>query len=129
MVEDPVDLKVNLQKEFSIVDSVHLQIALAPPSDQHIIELSFNGRRHTLTEFPILDMPKPKGNWRLEASIFGIGGDEQAVPRIDSLVVFPYGGGLHGAVSGTSGEITLGTPGTGKSESIPLLIFWSEKIK
>ena len=122
------DLKVSydLGKEMASLDSVSLQISLNPPSDQHIIELSFNGRRHTLLEFPIWGMAKPKGEWLLQAGIFGISDDEQKKPKIDSIVVFPYGGGTHAVVKGAKGRLILGSVNSEPGETIPLLIFWSE---
>jgi len=122
------DLKVSydLGKEMASLDSVSLQISLNPPSDQHIIELSFNGRRHTLLEFPIWGMAKPKGEWLLQAGIFSISDDEQKKPKIDSIVVFPYGGGTHAAIKGTRGRLLLGSVNGEPGETVPLLIFWSE---
>ena len=108
-------------------DSVNMQIALSPPSNEHIIELAFNGRRNTLTEFPVLNMVKPKGEWLLEAGIFGLGKKEAGTPRIDSLVTFPHGGGPHAVIPGSSGRMKLGTVGKSGTESVPLLIFWSLK--
>ncbi|MEW5925145.1 MAG: hypothetical protein AB1746_14270, partial [Candidatus Zixiibacteriota bacterium] len=124
--DSDMKLSFDLSKVVPISDSVSMQISLNPPSDQHIIELSFNGRRHTLLEFPVWNMMKPKGEWLIEAGIFGITQDKQKKPKIDSLVVFPYGGGTHAVINGTRGRVALGSAQGGKVESVPLLIFWSE---
>ncbi|PKK85000.1 MAG: hypothetical protein CVT49_00215 [candidate division Zixibacteria bacterium HGW-Zixibacteria-1] len=126
ITDSNMKLSFDLGKEISLSDSVSMQISLNPPSDQHIIELSFNGRRHTLLEFPVWSMMKPRGEWQVEAGIFGISQDKQKKPRIDSVVVFPYGGGTHAAIKGARGKLVLGSAGGGKVESVPLLIFWSE---
>lgn len=126
ITDSDMRLTFDLSKVAATSDSVSMQISLNPPSDQHIIELSFNGRRHTLLEFPVWNMMKPKGEWLIEAGIFGITQDNQKKPKIDSLVVFPYGGGSHAVINGTRGRIVLGSAQGGKIESVPLLIFWSE---
>nr|MBN2276481.1 protein kinase [candidate division Zixibacteria bacterium] len=120
-------LAIDLSREYAGTDSVSLQIALAPPSDKHVVELSFNGRRHMLTEFPVLNLIKLQGWWNLNSSIFAIGADKKGEPRIDSLVVFPYGSGPHGATKGPSGRIKLGSTGGSGMATVPLVIFWSEK--
>jgi len=116
----------DLGAEMPSIDSVSLQISLNPPSDEHIIELSFNGRRHTLLEFPVWNMMKPGGEWLLEAGIFSIAKDESKNAKIDSLVVYPYGGGNHAVIRGDRGRIRLGSKAGGPAETVPLLIFWSE---
>jgi len=124
---DPNPVTVDLTKQFKTTDSVSLQIALAPPSNNHMVELAFNGRRHMLTELPVLSMFKLQGWWNLESSIFSVAADNNATPHIDSLVIFPYGGGPHYATKGPSGRIKLGSSDNSGTAVVPLVIFWSEK--
>jgi len=126
VVDSDRKVSIDLSREMPRLDSVSMQISLNPPSDQHIIELSFNGRRHTLLEFPVWSMMKPQGEWLVEAGIIGISKDESKNPIIDSVVVYPYGGGRHAAIKGTKGKIILGSSAGEQVESVPLLIFWSE---
>jgi serine/threonine protein kinase len=120
------ELSINLQDEFNLPDSANLQISLSPPSDQYIVELSLNGKRHTLLEFPVFNMVKPKGDWRIEANALPLS-SEAGTARIDSMVVYPYGGAGRETVRGARGLITLGTAGGGRMEAVPLLIYWSKQ--
>jgi len=124
--DEPVTVNTDLDREFVSADSVSLQISLSPPSDEHMIELAFNGRRYSLMNFPVLDLIKLKGRWRIGASIFPM--NQDLLPaRIDSLVIYPYGGGVRNVIIGLTGDINLGSPNGRKMESIPLLIYWSEE--
>jgi serine/threonine protein kinase len=119
------ELRINLDREFSLADSVSLQISLLPPSDQHWLSLSFNGRGHTLMDFPNLGLQKPKGPWQIEAEILDLSGGEGGKPKIDSLVANPYGGAKRAVITGHKGRLLLGASGQPGLENIPLLIFWS----
>ncbi len=117
-------IEINLEDEFEATAWANLQLSLSPPSDEHAIDLNFNGKGHTLLEFPVLDLKKRKGSWLLEAAIYDVS-VEGKKPRIDSLVTFPYGGGEHSVVKGNRGEINLGSKNW-NDETVPFLIFWSE---
>jgi len=117
---------IDLATETASPDSVNLQISLSPPSDQLMVDFGLNGRHHTLTEFPVFDLTRLKGPWRLEAEIMTLD-PSLGTPRIDSLVTFPYGGGNRAAIHGASGIIPLGERGGPAMETVPVLIYWSKQ--
>ncbi|UCD94408.1 MAG: protein kinase [Candidatus Zixiibacteriota bacterium] len=125
--EEQDGLRIDLGREFSLADSVSLQISLLPASDQHWLALSFNGRGHTLMDFPNLGLQKPKGPWQIEAEILDLSGGEGGKPRIDSLIANPYGGETRAVITGHSGKLTLGAADQPGLENVPLLIFWSKE--
>ncbi|MFH2036786.1 MAG: serine/threonine-protein kinase [Candidatus Zixiibacteriota bacterium] len=116
---------IDLAKEYLANAKATLQIAMSPPSENHFVDLSFNGKSNTLTSFPVFDIVKLKGNWLLEASIIDVSGDNSKAPRIDSIVTYPYGGGQYSSMKGDRGEIILGSKDW-NDETVPFLIYWSE---
>jgi serine/threonine protein kinase len=116
----------NLEEEYVSTASADLQIALLPLSNDHVVELAFNGKRNTLLEFPVFDFKKPKGRWLVEASIYAVGGGGQGVPQIDSLVSIVDSESSQSKISGDHGEISLGSTGY-QDETVKFFIYWSEK--
>jgi serine/threonine protein kinase len=120
-----IDLSLKLADKFPVIDTIELQLALSPPSENNMLELSMNGRTQTITRFPVLRQKQAAGEWEVGLKIVsaGTGGSPQAM--VDSCVIFPYGGGQRQMIKGGSGIIRFARPASGKS--IPMVIYWKEK--
>ncbi len=118
---------IDMDEAFAINDTVSLQIALTPPSSDHMVDLAFNGKGKILSSFPSMDVIKLKGRWKLKAEIIDVSG-KGGQPKIDSVVVFPYGDAdIREVLKKTEGIIKLGTETGSNMESVPMLIYWSER--
>jgi predicted Ser/Thr protein kinase len=126
VARQPRSVRINLEFENTVADSVNLQVGLSPPSDDHIVELALNKKRHTLTKFPVWDIRRLKGDWQTEVNIFSLN-RERGTPKIDSVVAHPHEAGSRRVIKGSRGIMKLGSTGGQKVESVPVLIFWSEK--
>ena len=120
------DLTVDLINMFGAAAKVDLQIALSPPSDNHILELSFNGRKRTITKFPFLGLEMPAGVWNVAAHIVPLSQPTGRAARVDSCVVFPYGGGPRFSLRGERGMARFGGSEGEAITNAPLVIYWSE---
>jgi serine/threonine protein kinase len=127
LTNEPVDLNLNLNQEFAVLDTVDMQVALIPWSDKHILEFWRNGRKQTITSFPLLGMRQTAGEWNVNLNLIPIGEAAGQDVQIDSCVVFPHGGGPHHAVYGHEGILTIEPSAEDKAATVPLLIYWSEK--
>lgn len=119
------NLSVDLAHMAAAAGSVDIQLALAPPSDNQMLELVCNGRKQTITRFPVLGMEKSAGEWYVEMKLIQPGSSRQA--RIDSCVTFPYGGGSRYVLKGGEGFLRLDTKPGEIVTSVPVVIYWSEK--
>ncbi len=118
------NLQVDLEKEFPVSTEVNIQVALIPPSDKHILELTLNGQKKTIMSFPVLDFRKLPGQWEITTNIIPLGDQRTFRPVIDSCVTFPYGGGPRHVVKGSRGVLEINPNG---QEQVPLVIFWTQK--
>lgn len=117
---------MDLAEQYAKVEPTDLQLALSPPSNRHMLEITFNGRRQTITRFPVLGLKRLSGEWRVTAKVIPIEPTAGGSARVDSCVAFPYGGGSHSTLVGGNGTIRLGSSGEAKEATIPLVIFWSQ---
>jgi len=122
----PSDISFDLQREFATLDTVDVQMALIPPSDDHILEFTRNGRKQTIANFPYLGMKIPAGEWSIGLNLRGIGAAENEASRIDSCVIYPFTPARRSAVRGSSGLLKV-TPAGSPEESARLLVYWSRK--
>jgi serine/threonine protein kinase len=120
-------VQIDLAKEYTGIEPVELQIALAPYSGKHMMELTLNGRRQTVTRFPVFGLKRLAGEWQITIKILPIDPAASGTIRVDSCVTHPYGGGPRSSLAGGQGTIRLGSPGEQKGSTVPLVIFWTEK--
>jgi serine/threonine protein kinase len=125
--DDPADVVVDFEKEFAVAGSVDIQLALSPPSDNHILELLLNGRKKTITRFPVFGMEELAGEWQLELSLIPIDPSSKSSAQVDSCVTFPYGGGSRFVLRGGKGIIRMQSNQGERLTSVPVVIFWSDK--
>jgi len=118
------NVKVDLAREYADIGEINVQLALIPPSDQHILELTMNGVKKTIMSFPVLDLKKLPGEWEIVTNIIPLGDQRSFRPVIDSCVTFPYGGGPRSVVRGNRGIIEIFPDG---QEQVPLVIFWTQE--
>ncbi|MFH1700109.1 MAG: serine/threonine-protein kinase [Candidatus Zixiibacteriota bacterium] len=121
------NIAIDLIAEYGQSELIDMQIALSPPTDQHILEISFNGRMRTFTNFPVLDMRQVKGEWFVSLVIKPLQPGADKNSRIDSCVTFPYGGGPRNIIYGEKGNIMLGAEGDEQINSVPMVIYWSQQ--
>jgi hypothetical protein len=124
MRADPLDITYELNREFRARDLLGIQLALLPPSEQSLLEVSLNGKAHRYTQFPVMDLQCLSGDWNFAVTMVPINVDEGAEPKIDSCVTFPYGGGPRNKLKGSGGVLTLS--GGENGNIVPLLIYWSQ---
>lgn len=122
------NINISLSQEFRTNHPIDIQLALAPHSDNYFLDISFNGRRHTVSRFPAMDLRKGEGRWQVNMELKQLGeGNGQPMPVIDSCVTFPYGGGPRSIIIGDQGVVTLKTEQPGQGGTVPMVIFWSKK--
>ena len=103
-----------------------IQLALSPPSDAHLLELTFNGKKQTIISFPALDIRQPEGKWQVELKLKSLGEGSGDHAHVDSCVIFPYGGGPKHTVKGGFGILQIGSDTPGEFNSVPIVVFWSK---
>ncbi|MEZ5360365.1 MAG: serine/threonine-protein kinase [Candidatus Zixiibacteriota bacterium] len=122
------NINIVLAQKFRSLKLVDIQVALAPHSDRHFLDISFNGKEHKISRFPALDLRKGAGKWQVGLSLNLLGdASGQSQPKIDSCVTFPYGGGPRSVIKGDSGTLTLETDKSSEGGPVPMVIFWSEE--
>ncbi len=121
------NINIDLGQEFRDLNLIDMQIALAPHSDNYFLEISFNGAKNTISRFPAMDLRKGEGTWDVVLNLKTLGNASESSVKIDSCVTFPYGGGPHSIVKGNEGTLKLGSNTPGEINSIPMVVFWSEK--
>ncbi|UCD62551.1 MAG: protein kinase [Candidatus Zixiibacteriota bacterium] len=124
VTEESARITYELKREFVGRDTLSIQVALLPPSEQNLLEINLNGRQRRYTEFPVLDLICLAGTWNVDAELVGINVEGEAVPKIDSMVTFPYGGGPRSILKSAQG--TLEFSGGESGNIVPLLIYWSQ---
>ncbi|MEW6411718.1 MAG: serine/threonine-protein kinase [Candidatus Zixiibacteriota bacterium] len=124
MRDEPTSVTYEMNREFARSDTLSLQLALFPPSEQNLVEFRLNGKERRYTQFPVFDLMCLEGEWKLQAEMIPINTDAGTSPKIDSCVAFPYGGGERQVVKGAKGEIKLVAGANGNV--VPLLIYWSQ---
>jgi serine/threonine protein kinase len=118
---------VDLARLYNGTAKVEFQVALSPPTDKDMLELSFNGRKKMLTKFPAFGIEQLAGEWNLAARVAPVDRASSATVRVDSCVAYPYGDGPRAVLRGDRGTIKLlGNPGETVT-TCPLVIYWSEK--
>lgn len=122
----PSDISFDLQKEFATLDTVDVQMALIPPSDNYILEFTRNGRKQTIANFPYLGMRLPVGEWMIGMNLRGIGPAENQPARIDSCVIYPSTPARRSAVHGKSGLLKVDPAGS-PEEAARLKVYWSQE--
>ncbi|MBN1211621.1 MAG: protein kinase [candidate division Zixibacteria bacterium] len=118
------NVKIDLAREYADISEINFQLALIPPSDQHILELTLNGVKKTIMSFPVLDFKKLPGEWEIVTNIIPLGDQRSFRPVIDSCVTFPYGGGPRSVLRSNRGIIEIFSDG---QEQVPLVIFWTQE--
>jgi hypothetical protein len=113
-----------LGDEFASADTLSIQLALLPPSDEYLLEFDLNGQARKYTHFPVFDLECLAGKWNVKLSIVPVNVETGAEPKIDSCVTFPYGRGPRNKIAGVEGVIELLAGESGNT--VPLLIYWSE---
>jgi len=118
---------VNLPQLYGGAAKVEFQVALSPPSNKLMLELSFNGRKKTLTKFPAFGLEQLAGEWNLAVRVAPVDRASSESFRVDSCVAYPYGDGPRAVLRGDRGTMKLqGNPGETVT-TCPLVIYWSEK--
>jgi serine/threonine protein kinase len=120
----PSDISFDLRREFATLDTVDVQMALIPPSDDYILEFTRNGRKTTIHNFPHLGMKIPVGDWAVDLNLRGIGPAENSPARIDSCVIYPFSPAQRSAVRGSRGILKVSMAGS-PEEPARLLVYWS----
>jgi serine/threonine protein kinase len=118
------DISFDLPKEFATLDTVDVQMALIPPSDNYILEFTRNGRKQTIANFPYLEMKLPVGEWMLDLNLRGVGAAENQPARIDSCVIYPFNPVQRSAMRGKRGMLQINPAGS-PEEAARLLVYWS----
>lgn len=119
------DLLFDLPTEFAALDTVDVQMALIPPSDNYILEFTRNGRKQTIANFPYLGMMLPVGEWMVDLKLRGVGPAENQPARIDSCVIYPFNAAKRSAARGTGGILKISQAGS-PGEPARLLVYWSQ---
>lgn len=122
-----VDVAVDLARQSIATDTVDLQVALIPPNDNCILELSRNGRRQVIYNFPYLGLTQPTGEWYFEINIRPIGPAAGSEIKIDSCVMFPFVPELRETMKGRTGFLKVGDPGQSDVSIARFLIYWTEQ--
>jgi len=127
IAESRDQINIDLPQIFWDVKPLTMQVALYPPSDDHILDITINGKTESFSEFPVLEFKRLPGNWQMEMVMRDKPGITAGEARVDSCVVFPYGGGPRYAISGSRGLLELSTSGDMDLSTYPLVVYWSEK--
>lgn len=127
IMADQSAIDIDLNKEFASAPKINLQVALAPPTEAYLLELTMNSGKKTFTRFPVLDYRKIAGEWEIAAAIVPAAASASRTARVDSCVAYPYGGGPRSAIKGGRGIIKLEALPGGDVSSVPLVIYWKEK--
>jgi hypothetical protein len=118
-------MTIDLKREFPGMTPADMQLGLSPYSDDHILEVTFNGRKQTVTKFPALDLRQGTGTWEVSLKLRPL--TTGATARVDSCVIFPYGGGPRHALRGASGRLTIELDDPDQPGIVPMVVFWSEE--
>ncbi len=124
VIDPETQMDFDLASEYAATDTLSLQLALNPYSDDHLLELTANGRELRFTQFPALDLHFLSGEWQFKIDIQPVNSDTPRNSRVDSCVTFPFGGGPRNVIIGAEGSILLQAGDNGSV--VPLLVFWSE---
>ncbi|MDD4052958.1 MAG: serine/threonine-protein kinase, partial [candidate division Zixibacteria bacterium] len=98
---------VDLGRVYASTGKVEFQVALSPPTDKYMLELSFNGRKKTMTKFPAFGTQQLAGEWDVTAKVVPVDRTTAVVTRVDSCVAYPYGDGPRAVLRGDRGMIKL----------------------
>jgi serine/threonine protein kinase len=118
---------IDMTKESASTGTVDLRLALIPPSDEHVLELTLNGAEHRFTSFPVFDFVKPAGQWQAQVGVFALNRAESGRIVVDSCVTFPFGGGQRRVMRGDNGRIEFRTLPGETSSVVPFAIYWTQK--
>lgn len=121
-----VDKALDLADLSGTLDTIALQIALIPPTDNHILEFRRNGRRQMIYNFPFLGLSQVTGEWSVESVIKPIGAAAGTSAKVDSCIIFPFNAALRQVVKGNSGILKVAGGEDQTPSSARLLIYWSE---
>ncbi len=121
----PSDISFDLQKEFATLDTVDVQMALIPPSDNHILTFTRNGRSQMIANFPYLGMTLPVGEWMIDLSLKGVGPAENQPARVDSCIIYQFDRSRRSMVRGSRGLLKVDPAGS-PEEAARLRIYWSQ---
>ncbi len=125
-VKGKSDIVLDLAKLSPAADTIEMQIALIPPTENHILELSRNGRRQTIYNFPYFGLSQITGEWDFALNIKPIGAAQGTTPKIDSCVIFPFNPALRHVIRGSAGTIKVAAPSSGGASVARMLIYWSQ---
>ncbi len=126
-VDGPVDLAIDLARQSIAADTFDLQVALIPPNDNCILELTRNGRRQMIYNFPYLGLTQQTGEWYFEINIKPIGPAAGSEIQIDSCVIFPFITALRETMKGQSGSFNVGVSDDEEVSMARFLIYWTEQ--
>jgi serine/threonine protein kinase len=121
------NLDISLAQVFSSGQKVELQIALSPPTETHMLELTFNARKKTMTKFPAFGIQQLAGEWNITARVVPVDRAAAIGIRVDSCVAYPYGDGPRAILKGDRGTIKLMGNAGETITTCPLVIYWSSK--
>jgi serine/threonine protein kinase len=124
--DGPVDLDISLPDEFRTIDTLEFQVALIPPMEYHILEITRNGRKQTIHDFPYLNFQQPVGEWGFRLSVRGIGPAQHSKGQVDSCVIFPFNPQLREVITGNFGILKVGVPTGGDGSVARLLVYWTQ---
>ncbi|HUV31415.1 MAG TPA: serine/threonine-protein kinase [Acidobacteriota bacterium] len=123
--DEQTSVAYDLEREFAGADTVSVQVALYPPTDDNLVEFTLNGRKRIYTQFPVLDLAVLEGDWQISVDVLPVNDYLGVLLKVDSSVTFPYGGGPRVGLAGAAGTTTLMAGENG--HAVPLLIYWSEQ--
>ena len=112
---------------FADRQSFDLRIALNPPSQDYLLEITLNGRSSRYSSFPVRNLRLLEGKWRFSARIEPASGHNPVQAAVDSCITFPYGGGPRIRIMNTQGEIDFGASEWKGLRAIPIQVFWSRR--
>ncbi len=127
VTDDSTAVNINLNNAFASSALLDFQLALFPSADNKTLEFSLNGRSRDFTSFPAFGLKRAAGEWDVGVNLYPTGSPESNDYKIDSCVTFPYGGGPHLVIKGSSGKMDFARIASDGGTSVPLVIFWSEK--
>ncbi len=56
MRDEPANITYEMAREFAGADTLSLQLAMFPPSEQNLVEFKLNDKAHRYTQFPVFDL-------------------------------------------------------------------------
>jgi serine/threonine protein kinase len=124
--QGPVDINLDFAQLSGTIDTIGLQVALIPPTDNYILELTRNGRLKVIINFPYLGLQQLTGEWYFKSNLKGIGPAAGKAGQVDSCVIYPFTPDLRNAVYGAAGTLRVAAPQGQATKSGRLLIYWSE---